>query len=42
MVMILGGIIGGISVGEQETKFVNQEPEASGFQAARVFSYFRK
>ena len=30
------GIIGGISVGEHETKFANQEPEASSFHAVRV------
>jgi len=42
MIMNLSGIIGGISVGEQETKFVSQEPHASGFEAVRVFSKYPK
>ena len=42
MIMNLSGIIGGIRVGEQETKFVSQEPHASGFEAVRVFSKYPK
>ena len=40
--MNLSGIIGGIRVGEQETKLVSQEPHASGFEAVRVFSKYPK
>ena len=42
MIMNLSGIIGGIRVGEQETKFVSQEPHASGFEDVRVFSKYPK